>query len=304
MGELTCDRSVVAIGKFDGCHLGHQALLDRARTLADQHGARVVAVTFDRHPNELVRPTDVPEQIVSLPRKIELLHEFGADDVLVLPFTVELASEEPEAFVQRVLVDQLHAVAVLVGHDFRFGHRGRGTAALLEELGTTSGFAVETVADVATSDDARVSSSRIRHLIRAGEIEAATKLLGRPVEYRGEVVRGHQRGRDLGFPTANLPVRTGTVAPADGIYAGWLDDLTAGERYPAAISVGTNPTFDDVEQRVVEAHALDVSPDLYGHEISVEFVKRLRGMVAYTGLEPLKQQIATDVADTRVALGL
>ncbi len=297
-------RSVVAIGKFDGCHLGHQQLLQRARAIADEHGAKAVAVTFDRHPNALFRPDDVPEAVVELDRKIELLGRYGADDVVVLPFTEELASESPEAFVEHVLVDDLNALAVLVGKDFRFGHKAAGTVQTLETLGAEHGFTVETVDDVPGSNGERVSSTRVRELIRSGDVATAATLLGRPVEYRGEVVHGHERGRELGFPTANVLVRPGTVAPADGIYAGWLDDLTTGERYPAAISVGTNPTFDDVPDRVVEAHALDASPDLYGREISVEFIRRLRGMVAYTGLEPLKQQIAADVADTRRALAL
>lgn len=294
--------SVVAIGKFDGCHLGHQRLLQRARAIADARGARAVAVTFDRHPNALFRPEDVPEIIVELDRKIELLQQYGADEVVVLPFTAQLAGESPEAFVQRVLVDSLQAIAVLVGKDFRFGHKAAGTVQTLEALGAEHGFAVETVADVPGPNGERVSSTRVRELIRSGDVATAATLLGRPVEYRGEVVHGHQRGRDLGFPTANVLVRPGTVAPADGIYAGWLNDLSTGQRYPAAISLGTNPTFDDVPDRVVEAHALDVSRDFYGHEVSVEFVGRLRGMVAFTGLEPLKQQIAADVAATRSAL--
>ena len=305
--------SVVAIGKFDGVHSGHRAVIDRARVAAAETGARVVAVTFDRNPLSLLRPEACPEPLASLSQNLDRLADAGVDATLVLRFDEALAALEPRAFVEHVLVDALGVSDVLVGDDFRFGRRGAGDPALLAELGRAYGFTVEVVGDV-EGGGRRVSSTWIRHLLSAGDVEDAARLLGRPHALEGEVVHGLQRGRELGFPTANLSPDAEGFVPADGVYAGWLVDhgtgATRGDtavtttRYPAAISVGTNPTFDDVPVRQVEAYALDQTGiDLYGHRVDVEFTHRIRGMVAFEGVDALIAQMTDDVARVRAALG-
>ncbi|MDR6868621.1 riboflavin kinase/FMN adenylyltransferase [Microbacterium resistens] len=296
--------TVVAIGKFDGVHAGHRAVLDRARQDAAELGARTVAVTFDRNPLSILRPDRCPENVVGVERKLELLAGTGVDATLVLTFDEQLAAREAEDFVRSILVESLHVVAVLVGRDFRFGHRGAGTPALLQELGAANGFAVDIVEDVfLEGSDRRVSSTWVRELLAEGDVSLAAEVLGRRPSVRGEVVHGLKRGRELGFPTANLPSTLDALVPADGIYAGWLVDHTSGLRHPAAVSVGTNPTFDDVPERQVEAHVIDESGlDLYGHDVTVEFTHRLRGMTAFTGIEALKESIAADVVQARALL--
>ncbi|MGO1921060.1 MAG: bifunctional riboflavin kinase/FAD synthetase [Microbacterium sp.] len=297
-------RSVVAIGKFDGVHAGHRAVIERLKTDAAASDARAVAVTFDRNPLALLRPELCPVNVVSVDRKLELLGELGIDATLVLTFDQELASRSAEDFVEEILVGALRVSTVLVGRDFRFGHRGAGTPDLLRELGPRYDFTVDVVDDVfIDGSDRRVSSSWIRELLAEGDVATAAQVLGRPVDVRGEVVHGHKRGRELGFPTANLSETTDAFVPADGIYAGWLDDHETGIRYPAAVSVGTNPTFDDVLVRQVEAHVLDEDGlDLYGHDVTVEFAQRLRGMVAFEGMDSLRTQMSADVEATRAIL--
>jgi riboflavin kinase/FMN adenylyltransferase len=298
--------SVVAIGKFDGVHVGHRALIERMRVDAAAVGAKTVAVTFDRNPLEILRPELCPENVVATDRKVQLLAELDLDATLVLTFDRALASLAAEDFVRSILVDALHVVTVLVGRDFRFGRGGAGTPELLRELGPTYGFTVDVIDDVhPDGEQRRVSSTWIRELLAAGDVVEAAKALGRPVAVTGEVVHGLKRGRELGFPTANLSELIDALAPADGVYAGWLEDHDTGIRHPAAISVGTNPTFDDVERRQVEAHVLDASGlDLYGHRVTVEFTDHLRGMVAFEGMDALIPQIAADVAEARTRLGL
>jgi len=298
--------SAVAIGKFDGVHLGHRAVIERLKADAAASGARAVAVTFDRNPLAVLRPQLCPEAVVTLERKLELLSELELDAVLVLSFDASLAAVPAEDFVQRYLVDALRASTVLVGRDFRFGHGGAGTPALLARLGPDAGFAVDVVDEVFLPGiPRRISSSWVRELLAAGDVAQATAVLGRPVTVRSEVVHGLARGRELGFPTANLAPVSGVALPADGVYAGWLDDHTSGLRLPAAISVGTNPTFDDVLERQVEAHVLSEEwLELYGHDVSVEFTAHLRGMVAFDGVETLRAQIAADVAQARAVLAL
>ncbi|MGO2684250.1 bifunctional riboflavin kinase/FAD synthetase [Microbacterium sp.] len=297
-------RSVVAIGKFDGVHAGHRAVIERLKADAAASDARAVAVTFDRNPLALLRPELCPVNVVSVDRKLELLGELGIDATLVLTFDQELASRSAEDFVEDILVGALRVSTVLVGRDFRFGHRGAGTPDLLRELGPRYDFTVDVVDDVfIDGSDRRVSSSWIRELLAEGDVATAAQVLGRPVDVRGEVVHGHKRGRELGFPTANLSETTDAFVPADGIYAGWLDDHDTGIRHPAAVSVGTNPTFDDVLVRQVEAHVLDeVGLDLYGHDVTVEFAQRLRGMVAFEGMDALRTQMSADVEATRAIL--
>ncbi|MFF2634052.1 bifunctional riboflavin kinase/FAD synthetase [Microbacterium sp. NPDC058021] len=308
--------SVVVIGKFDGVHTGHRAGIDRARVEAASEGARVVAVTFDRNPLSVLRPEICPEELVSVDQKLSLLAETGVDATLVLHFDRALADLAPDEFVRRVLVDAIGAVTVFVGEDFRFGRGGAGDPRLLADLGREHGFQVEVIDDIRAHDHGRrVSSTWIRSLLAEGDVESAARLLGRPPAVRGEVVHGLKRGRELGFPTANLSIDSEGFVPADGIYAGWLVDQGAIEgadatppphattRYPAAISVGTNPTFDDVERRQVEAYVLDETDlDLYGHRVEVHFIRRIRGMVAFEGIEALIAQMTDDVARVRATL--
>ncbi|HYP73219.1 MAG TPA: bifunctional riboflavin kinase/FAD synthetase [Microbacterium sp.] len=301
--------SVVAIGKFDGVHSGHRAVVDRARVAAAEASARVVAVTFDRNPLSLLRPELCPEPLSSVDQKLALLADAGVDATLVLRFDAALAALEPREFVEHVLVDALDVEILMVGDDFRFGRGGAGDPALLIELGREFGFEVDVVGDV-QGGGRRVSSSWVRDLLSAGDVESAARLLGRPHAVQGEVVHGLKRGRELGFPTANLTTDAEGFVPADGVYAGWLVDLDVEgsashvvTRYPAAISVGTNPTFDDVAVRQVEAYVLDESGlDLYGHRVQIRFTHRIRGMVAFEGVERLIAQMADDVIRVRAAL--
>jgi riboflavin kinase/FMN adenylyltransferase len=302
--------SVVAIGKFDGVHAGHRAVLERARVDAASGAARVVAVTFDRNPLALLRPELCPQSLIGVTQKLQLLSETGIDATLLLTFDESLASLSAREFVEHVLVGSLGVRTVLVGDDFRFGKGGAGDPALLRELGAELGFRVDVVGDVRSIDaDRRVSSTWIRELLDAGDVATAAKLLGRPPAVWGEVVHGLKRGRELGYPTANLSPTLEGFVPADGVYAGWLidessaDGLRRGIRYPAAISIGTNPTFDDVPVRQVEAHVLDETDlDLYGRRVEVQFVERLRGMVAFEGIGPLMVQMADDVDQARAVL--
>jgi len=296
--------SVVAIGKFDGVHAGHRAVIARLSATAAASGSRAVAITFDRNPLAVLRPDRCPENVVTTDRKIELLSELDLDATLLLTFDEQLASRTAEEFVSEILVNGLHVSTVLVGRDFRFGRGGAGNPALLRELGPRYGFTVEVVEDVfLPGSDRRVSSSWIRELLADGDVATATIVLGRPVDVRGEVVHGLKRGRELGFPTANLSDVVDALVPADGVYAGWLIDHDTGITHPSAISVGTNPTFDDVPRRQVEAHVLDEQGlDLYGHDVTVQFTERLRGMVAFGGIEKLKEQMAADVTTARKLL--
>ncbi|KRD51874.1 MAG: bifunctional riboflavin kinase/FAD synthetase [Microbacterium sp.] len=296
--------SAVAIGKFDGVHAGHRAVIGRLKEIAAESGIRAVAVTFDRNPLAVLRPDRCPENVVTVERKIELLSELELDATLLLTFDEELAARSAEDFVAGILTSALHVSTVLVGEDFRFGRGGAGNPDLLRQLGPKYGFTVEVVDDVfLDGSDRRVSSTWIRELLMAGDVTAAARVLDRNVDVRGEVVHGLKRGRELGFPTANLSASVDSFVPADGVYAGWLVDHETGLRHRAAISVGTNPTFDDVLERQVEAHVIgETDLDLYGHDVTVEFVERLRGMVAFEGIERLKSQMAADVTDAETVL--
>ncbi|MGO4104556.1 bifunctional riboflavin kinase/FAD synthetase [Leifsonia sp. YAF41] len=289
--------SAVSIGKFDGVHAGHRAVIAELESLAKRDNLSAVVVTFDRHPLALLSPSDCPTALVSLDQKLELLAETGIDATLVLEFNEALSSLPPEEFIRGILVTALHAKHVLVGRDFRYGARGAGDVALLQAIGATHGFEVHVIDDVMPDNRHRVSSTWIRELLSDGDISAASALLGHVPSVRGVVVHGAARGRELGYPTANLSPESEGLIPADGVYAGWLTD--AGTRYPAAISVGNNPTFEGVPQKQVEAYVLDEDIDLYGHVVTVSFVERIRGMVAFTGIGPLIEQIADDVSQVR-----
>ena len=293
--------SAVTIGKFDGVHRGHRAVIDRIRSIAADDGLKAVVVTFDRNPLALLAPDKCPDSLVSVRQKLELLATTGVDATLLLPFDRALASVPATEFVERVLVDTLHAKVVLVGRDFRFGARGAGDVRLLTDLGTTFGFTVEVVDDVRPEGERRVSSTWIRELLAEGDVRHAAELLGHAPAVSGIVVHGAKRGRELGFPTANLTPESEGLIPADGVYAGWLTD--SGTRYPAAISVGNNPTFEGVPTKQVEAYVLDRDLDLYDHLVDVEFVERLRGMVAFTSIPDLIETMRGDVDRARELLG-
>ncbi|QCY46587.1 Riboflavin biosynthesis protein RibF [Glutamicibacter creatinolyticus] len=296
--------TVVTIGNFDGVHLGHCQVLDRVVQQAKQRDAKSVAITFDPHPALVHRPESAPELIMGLADRIDTLDAVGLDAVLMIHYTLQFAQNSAEDFVREVFVDKLGAVAVVVGHDVRFGKDNAGDFAYMCELGEKYGFDVIGVQDV--GDKRRLSSTWVREELSAGNVEGAAEILGRPHRMRGEVVHGAKRGRELGFPTANLSSDASGIIPADGVYAGWLVD-EADMRWPAAISVGSNPTFDGVS-RVVEAHVIDRPSedfgdfDLYGQQIVVEFVRHLRPMVAYRGIEALIEQMNEDVEQARSVL--
>jgi riboflavin kinase / FMN adenylyltransferase len=295
-------RSVVIVGVFDGVHRGHQQLIGAAVAAGRARGLPIVLVTFDPHPREVVRPGSHPARLTGLRRRADLVAELGVDAFLVLPFTTELAHRSPAEFAHEVLVDRLHAAVVLVGANFTFGHRAAGTVAVLTELGTRFGFAVEGVplATDGAGDHVTFSSTYVRACIDAGDVEAAAAALGRPHRVEGVVVHGYRRGRTLGFPTANVATPPYTALPADGVYAGHF--VLGARRLPAAISVGSNPTFSGTV-RTVEAYVLDVDEDFYGHEVGVDFVARLRGQERYDDLDALAAAIDGDVARTRALLG-
>ena len=291
-------RSAVTIGVFDGVHRGHQEIIGHTVKTARDLGLQSVVVTFDPHPSEVVRPGSHPAILTEPARKAELIEALGVDVLCVVPFTVDFSHLSAEAFVHDVLVQHLHAARVVVGENFRFGHRAAGDIDLLTRLGRTFGFAVDS-APLVTADGTPFSSTYIRACVDAGEVRAAGQALGRPHRLEGVVVRGDQRGREIGFRTANLLCGRYTAIPADGVYACWL--VRRGERLMAATSIGTNPTFNGRERRV-EAYVLDFDGDLYGERLALDFVDRLREMRRYDGIDPLIAQIRQDVADTRTAL--
>jgi riboflavin kinase / FMN adenylyltransferase len=293
--------SVVTIGVFDGVHRGHRAVLARAARHAAELQVPLVALTFDPHPLRVVRPEHAPPLVATLDHRVRLLGAAGADAVLVLPFDRERAGQSADDFVDEVLVGALRARMVVVGEDFRFGHRAAGDVALLVELGEAHGFAVDAVEPVSDPGRHRWSSTYVRDRVAAGEVEEAMRALGQPFRVEGVVVRGDQRGRQLGYPTANVPPAPGFVVPADGVYAGWLTRLDRDVELslPAAISVGTNPTFDGTERRV-EAYVLDRDDlELYDVPVAIEFVARLRGQVRFDAVSELLVQMAKDVAAAR-----
>ncbi len=296
---------VVTIGVFDGVHRGHQRLVERAAEAAAAAGLPVVAVTFDPHPDEVVRPGTHPPFLCTSRRRAELLGGLGVDAVCVLPFTYEFSQLRPDEFVRAVLVDKLRAARVVIGATFRFGHKAAGDLSLLTELGEKYDFVAEGV-PLLVDDGITISSSHIRERLAAGDVEGAARALGRPHRVEGVVVRGHRRGRALGFPTANLEWLPHTAIPADGVYAGWLSsfdpDGRPDERWPAAISIGTNPTFDDglPHERTVEAYALDRDDlDLYGTHVAVDFTARLRSTEKFASVDELVGQMHRDVDRAR-----
>lgn len=316
------DRCVVTIGVFDGVHTGHAEIIRRTVASARERGVPAVVITFDPHPSEIVRPGSHPALLATLERRAELLAELGVDALLVLQFTAERSRQTADDFVREVLVDGLHAVEVVVGENFRYGHRAKGNVDTLRDEGKRWGFTVDGVSlsSVAAGDQPRhevsdehderqganeerpaaraVSSTRVRALVAAGDVAAAARLLGRPHRVEGVVVRGDQRGRELGYPTANLECPPHTAIPADGVYAGWLVLDVHSPRQtslPAAVSIGTNPTFGGTT-RQVEAYALDRDDlELYGTHVAIEFVARVRDTLRFDSVEALLVRMSEDI---------
>ncbi|QBI18944.1 bifunctional riboflavin kinase/FAD synthetase [Egibacter rhizosphaerae] len=293
--------SAVSIGFFDGVHRGHRTIIERALQAARQQSLRSVVVTFDRHPMEVVRPGSQPPLLQTLPRRAATLASTGVDLVVVLPFDDDLRHRAPDAFVDKVLAGSLRAAHVVVGANFRFGHRAAGDVDVLRALGEERGFVAEPV-DLRETEGAVISSTTIRDALAEGGVELAARMLGRPHVIDGIVVRGDQRGRELGFPTANLQVDPRIALPASGVYAGWLHHPD-GRQLPAATSVGTNPTFAGEEQRV-EAYLLGVDEDLYGLEVALDFRARVRDEIRYEGPSALVAQMREDVAEVARLLGV
>ncbi|MDQ3680016.1 MAG: bifunctional riboflavin kinase/FAD synthetase [Actinomycetota bacterium] len=299
--------AVVTIGAYDGVHLGHQAILARVRTMADDLGCASAVVTFDRHPATVVRPDSAPKLLTDLAQKLELLEAARVDECVVVTFDVERSRQSAEDFVKEVVVDCLGGRAVVVGHDFHFGYRRGGNVPMLQRMGAELGFdvlGVSLAAGEATADDLTepISSTRIRALLTAGDVEEAACLLGRPHEVRGRVGRGDARGHQLGYPTANVAVPAEILLPADGIYAGWYE-RPGGRVHASAISLGRRPTFyENALVSVLEAHLLDFDGELYGEEARMSFVARLRGEERFGSAEQLVAQMGRDVEAARDAL--
>ncbi|MGY5046585.1 bifunctional riboflavin kinase/FAD synthetase [Streptomyces sp. 900105755] len=293
-------RSVVTIGSYDGVHRGHQLIIRHAVDRARELGIPAVVVTFDPHPSEVVRPGSHPPLLAPHHTRAELMAKLGVDAVLILPFTTEFSKLSAADFVVKVLVDKLHAKAVVEGPNFRFGHKAAGNVEFLVEQGKVYDFEVEVV-DLFVRGEAGggepFSSTLTRRLVAEGDMAGAREILGRPHRVEGVVVRGAQRGRELGFPTANVETLPHTAIPADGVYAGYLH--AQGEVMPAAISVGTNPQFDGTE-RTVEAYAIDrVGLDLYGLHVAVDFLAYVRGQAKFESLDALLEQMGEDVKRCR-----
>ena len=288
--------ATVAIGIFDGVHLGHQAIIARANEVSNGRG--VIALTFDPHPMQFFAPDKAPTMLISVERRVELLRSYGADAVIVCEFDREFAAMSPDDFVSDVLINYLKISGVVVGENFSYGHKAAGRVSDLIVAGEKYGFGAQEVALQADAGDV-VSSTRIRKAILEGSVEAASQLLTRPHRLEGIVIHGEKRGREIGYPTANLGYSASTnTVPGDGVYAGWLE--VESHRWPAAISIGTNPTFEGERSRQVEAYALDQKGlDLYDKGAKIDFGWRLRDTLKFDGLEPLLDQMKIDCDQAR-----
>ena len=307
-------RTVVTIGAYDGVHLGHRTVLAAVAREAHRRSLASIIVTFEPHPAEVVRPDSAPRLLTDLDQKLELLATTGIDATVVVPFDAERANEEAEHFVRKVLVEALGARLVVVGEDFHFGHLRQGNVAMLGELGQECGFEVIghhlVAADGSDArDELQVSSTAIRRALAEGRLHDANAMLGRPHEMRGPVVPGDKRGREIGFPTANVAVPHRMLMPDDGIYAGWLvraagDTGSTGDVVPAAIYIGKRPTFyADQPASLLEVHCLDFEGDLYGEVVAVRLTDRIRGDRRFDGVEALSAQLVIDCDDARRLLG-
>jgi riboflavin kinase/FMN adenylyltransferase len=305
-GDCSAGRpTVVTIGAYDGVHTGHRFVIDKVKRVAEEQGLASVVITFDRHPASVVRPDSAPKQLTDLDQKLELLAGTGVDFTLVVRFDEERADESAEDFVREVLVGCLATRAVVVGHDFHFGNKRRGSVPMLQDMGAELGFDVTGLRLFSDGMDKEpVSSTRIRSLIAEGSVGEAASLLGRTHQVRGRVAHGDKRGRLLGFPTANVALPDSTALPADGVYAGWYI-RPDGLRHPAAISLGRRPTFyTDQKMSLLEAFLIDFSGDLYDEPASVEFVAHLRSQAKFESAQSLVDQMNRDVLTTRRVLGL
>ena len=295
--ELKTDgrKVCVAIGVFDGVHLGHQQVIRQTLADAEQHEALAVVITFDRHPNSVVAPERVPPLIYSLPQKLRAIEALGADAIYLIHFDKTFSRQPGEEFVRKLAQDFGHLQSVCVGSEFTFGHKRSGNVALLQQLGAELHFTVHGLAAVSL-DGQVVSSTRIREVVRTGQLDLASQMLGRGYALAGEVIRGAQLGRKLGFPTANLEVRE-LVLPPNGVYA---VHARVGEKlFRAALNIGLRPTVGAELAQQVEAHLLDFDGDLYGQELEITFVEKLREEQKFPSLDALKAQIAKDVEETR-----
>jgi len=298
------ERSVVTIGAYDGVHRGHQSVIGEVRRRAAGAGAHSVVITFDRHPASVVRPESAPRLLTDLDQKLELLAATGVDATLVVHFDEDQSREDPVDFARRVVVDCLRASSVVVGDDFHFGRGRRGNVATLRELGGEAGFEVVPMSLLPREDgpDEPVSSTAIRRALAGGQVELAATMLGRPFEARGPVVQGDQRGRTIGFPTANVEVPASICLPADGVYAGWYV-RPDGTRHGCAMNLGRRPTFyERAEVSLLEAHLLDFSGDLYAEAARVQFTDFLRSERKFDGIESLSRQLKYDIDHARSAL--
>ncbi len=300
------ERGVITIGAYDGVHLGHVAVIDHVRRRAEELGARSAVVTFDRHPATVVRPESAPKLLTGNEHKMELLAASGVDAVVIVPFDRDQAAESPESFVERVLVGCLNTRLIVVGEDFHFGRHRDGNVDLLRKLGAApdGDFDVEPLELIARADgvDEPVSSTAIRRALAGGDITRANAMLGHPFEQRGVVVTGDQRGRLLGFPTANVEVPNAVCLPADGVYAGWYE-RPSGLTYPCAINVGRRPTFyEHADSSLLEAHLLDFDEDLYGETARVRFGHFLRSERKFDGVDALIAQLGHDIDHARELL--
>lgn len=297
-------RAVLTIGAYDGVHLGHRAVIRQVRARAKELDALSVVVTFDRHPASVVRPESAPRLLTTVDQKIELLEGTGVDAVVIVPFHPDQARETPVDFVTRVLVNTLRAKAVIVGSDFHFGHMRQGNVTLLREMGERHDFSCEPVVLIPRADGVNepVSSTAIRRALAGGEIDSATRMLGRPYEVRGIVMHGDERGRTIGFPTANVQIPAGMCMPSDGVYAG-VYTRPDGTEYTCALNLGRRPTFyTDQGYSLLEAYLLDFSGDLYDEAASVRFEAFLRSEKQFGGIDELKEQLVKDIEHARAAV--
>ncbi len=304
LGECLAEQHAVTIGVFDGVHRGHRFVLEETRRLADHDGARLAVVTFDPHPAQVTRPDSAPKILTGIEHRLELLKEIGVNTTVVIHFDHDQAHERAGDFVDRVVVDCLQASSVAVGNDFHFGYRREGTTELLTEIGAKRGFDVHPLDQILQpgEDSQPVSSTAIRRAVASGDVELAAAMLGRLHQVRGEVKHGDQRGRTIGFPTANVDVSPERAIPADGVYAAWYE-FAGGSRHPAAVNVGKRPTFyEDAERSLVEAHLIGFDGNLYGTEGKVEFVKMLRTEQRFDGLDALKAQLQIDIDEAKTLL--
>lgn len=299
------ESTVVTIGAYDGLHIGHQAVIQHVCEEARARGVRSAVVTFDRHPAAIVRPQSAPCLLTDAEQRLELFAQTGVDAVVVLPFDIAQAQESAGAFIDRVLVKGLQAEHVVVGDDFHFGRHREGNVAFLREAGKAAGFSVEPLSLIGRADGIvePVSSTAIRRALAGGGVAVAAQMLTRPFEVRGQVAHGDQRGRTLGFPTANVEVPQRVCSPADGVYAGWYERPT-GEVHACAINIGRRPTFyEHANTSLLEAHLIDFDGDLYGQPAKVRFVRFVRSERKFAGIDELVDQMNRDTDRTRQILG-